>query len=81
MSRIYVGYTPQGTREVFKATQEPTRDTHGKFYDWVMGPFRTMRGAKYYRDYGKGNPHTTTVNDCERLAKYHATHKERQGIK
>lgn len=70
MKRIYVGYTPNGTREIFKSDTEPTRETHGKLYDWVMGPFVTMRGARFYCDYGAGNPHTTTVAACERLASF-----------
>lgn len=72
MGKIYVGYTPKGIYEVFRSTQEPTRETHGHLYDWCMGPFQTMRGANFYRDYGKGNPHTTTVSACEKLAKLYA---------
>lgn len=44
--KIYVG-VKDGIFEVFKSDQVPTRETHGELYSAVIGPFRTMRGARY----------------------------------
>lgn len=66
--RIYVGHT-QGTLQVFKSENEPTRESHGALYAAVIGPFRTMRGARFMAEHGRGNPHVQTVSDAERIAK------------
>lgn len=69
MSRIYVGLAPYtGRREVFRAASEPTEQSHGERFASVIGPFRTLRGAEFMRDYGRSNPHCQTVDDAERLA-------------
>jgi len=65
---IYVGLA-NGKREVFKSDNAPTYATHGAKYQAVIGEFKTMRGAKFMRDYGANNPHIQTVNDAEKLAK------------
>ena len=64
----YVGCLKSGKKEVFTAETKPTTDSHGHIYFAVIGPFRTMRGAKYMAD-GGDNPHCLTVYDAERLAK------------
>lgn len=43
----------------------------------VIGPFRTVRGAEFMRQYGEGNPHCQTVGDAERLAKQYAAQAEK----
>jgi len=69
--RIYLGLALDctGTRTVFKAEGEPTQESHGAQYGAVIGPFRTMRGARFMADYGRGNPHCVCVADAERLAR------------
>jgi len=66
--KIYLGYN-QGKREIFRAASIPTEATHGDKYAAVVGPFRTIRGARFMRDYGQGNPHCQCVADAERLGK------------
>jgi hypothetical protein len=69
-ARIYVGYTHNDKREVFKSEIEPTQQTHGDIYFAAWGPFRTMRGANFgASNMARNNPHTLTVSDCERIAK------------
>lgn len=67
-SRAYVG-VKNGKYQVFRSIFEPTRKSHGAKYTYVIGPFRTMRGAEYMAAYGRGNPHLQTVEDAERLSK------------
>lgn len=67
--RIYLGYKNGQAREIFKSDAMPTESTHGDKYAAVVGPFRTMRGARFMRDYGQGNPHCQCVSDAERLGK------------
>jgi hypothetical protein len=71
-TRIYVGfssYNPWSTREVFKSSHTPTQETHGDRYQWAMGPFRTMRGAKYMVDTTRRGAYTQHVDDAEENAK------------
>lgn len=74
--RNYVGVKVQTgkgiTYERFLAPQDPTHESHGDKYNLVMGPFRTKLGALCHVHYGHGNPHTTTVSDCERIAPQYA---------
>jgi len=56
-------------REVFTSAEEPTTESHGHLYHAVIGPFPTLRGARFMRDHGRGNPHCYTVADAERLAR------------
>ena len=68
--QIYIGFEPFEQRyRVFKSDIEPTTKSHGAFYSHVIGPFRTLRGAHFMIDYGRGNPHCQTVSDAEHLAK------------
>lgn len=70
--RIWLGLR-EGKREIFRAIETPTVETHGSVYDAVVGPFRTLRGARFMRDYGRGNPHCRCVADAERLGRKHLT--------
>lgn len=66
-SRPYVGLKA-GTREPFRAITTPTEISHPQ-YSAVIGPFRTMRGARFMATSGYANPHCVTVRDAERLAR------------
>jgi hypothetical protein len=67
-NKIWLGVS--GTnRVVFKYPTTPTQSTHELYYGYVIGPFKTMRGANYMAKYGVNNPHCTCVDDVERLAK------------
>lgn len=68
----YVGIRHDGTRELFRASSGPTEELYGSLYVYVVGPFRTVRGANFMRLYGKNNPHCQCVSDAERLAKKQA---------
>lgn len=70
--KIYVGIKEGGSRDVFRALDKPTFETHGKYYLATIGPFRTRRGAEFMRDYGRGNPHCVCVSDAEQLARKYA---------
>ncbi len=72
--KIYVGVKLSGRngrqiREVFKCEYEPTTETHGDRYIYVIGPFKTQRGAYYMARKGENNPLCQHVDDAERLAK------------
>jgi hypothetical protein len=65
----YVGIRADNLKyERFQSDGTPVRETHGDTYMAVIGPFRTIRGAKYMAQYGKGNPHLQHVNDAEHYA-------------
>jgi len=73
MKRYYIGVgstkiTGTEVRELFRSSSEPTEASHGRLYHYVVGPFRTKRGADFMRQYGHNNPHCVTVADAERLA-------------
>jgi len=68
-ARAYVGVRRDLRREVFKATKTPTRKQYGRRYAYVVGPFKTVRAARYMADYGANNPHCTCVAQAEWLAK------------
>lgn len=70
-AKIYVGITKDNRREVFKSAVEPTPEITSQ-YVACIGNFRTMRGAKFFADHGKGNPHLQCVADAERIAKQYA---------
>ena len=74
-TRPYVGIrADNGKREGFRFTvrDTPTQETHGHLYAAVIGPFRTVRGARFMVDHGANNPHLQTVWDAERIAKQEA---------
>jgi len=65
----YVGIiNGTGRREVFECTFVPTMETHGTLYAAVIGPFETMRGARFMAEHGAANPHVQCVADAERIA-------------
>ena len=66
---MYVGIAHTGTREVFKCSVIPTEKGVGDLYAAVIGPFKTLRGARFMRDQGGRNPHVQCVADAERIAK------------
>ena len=69
-TRQYVGIRiDNGLRERFEYVGTPVRETHGHLYAAVIGPFRTVRGARFMAEHGGGNPHLRHVNDAERIAK------------
>lgn len=57
---------------VFRCDTEPTAETHGREYAAVVGPFRTVRGAKTMLHYGNNNPHIQHVSDAERIGRKYA---------
>ena len=67
-TRPYVGILENGTYETFRSEKTPTQASHMQ-YNAVIGPFKTMRGAKYMAAYGKSNPHLQHVGDAEIAAK------------
>lgn len=71
MSQLYVGCKAGAGREVFRSNVTPTEESHGKMFAMVIGPFRTLRGARWMAHPIRGthNPHCVTVADAERLAK------------
>lgn len=68
MNNIYVGVKLNGRMEEFRSKETPREEDYPK-YNHVIGPFRTVRGARFMRDYGKDNPHCQTVSDAERLGR------------
>lgn len=55
-------------RTVFRHSGKIT-DGCGLPYNAIIGPFKTLRGARFMRDFGFNNPHLQTVEDAENLAK------------
>jgi hypothetical protein len=77
--RVYVGYKAEKVANVhytravlFRSPIPVTEGTHGKEYDYVVGPFRTARGGKALIWYGWNNPHCLSVTDAEKIAKDNA---------
>ncbi len=69
MKRIYIGYLDGLTFSApFKSATTPTSAEYPQ-YTAVVGPFRTMRGARFMQRYGIGNPHCQCVSQAEKLAK------------
>lgn len=80
-SKYYVA-TEKSTlkRVLLRLINPPTEESHGEWYMMVIGPFKTMRGAEFMRDYGQNNPHCQSVSDAERLAKQgHSGYAIRKG--
>lgn len=67
--RIYIGNIVNRKGEIFKSETRPTRDSHGDKYSYCLGPFKTMRAAKYYlNNGGSENPHLTYISQIENAA-------------
>jgi hypothetical protein len=69
--RVYVGMKADNWA-VFRSAITPTVESHGDVFNAVMGPFRTLRAARFTAKHGKGNPHIQTVADAERIARKYA---------
>ena len=71
--RYYIGRRKNcnkpGCYDVFRAAGHPTEVAYGTRYSFVIGPFRTRRGAGCMANYGWNNPHLQSVADAERLTK------------
>ena len=80
-ARSYVGIRRDFRREVFKATCTPTRKQYGRRYAYVVGPFDTMRGARFMADCGANNPHCTCVAQAEWLARQPAQNRSRRRLR
>lgn len=67
--RYYVGKCKRtGVMEMvygYDSKMDDTRDT----WVWLIGPFRTKRGARFMLEHGEFNPHCLCVADAERIAK------------
>jgi len=67
--KYYVGRMDQGKQEVFEAAEEPTQESHPKYWA-VVGPFDTRWGARVMESWGSyNNPHLQCVEDAERIAR------------
>lgn len=62
---IYVGFKRDGLFEVFRPFAPPTRETHGRIYSNVIGPFRTLQAARLMAEC-KG---IINVDEAERISK------------
>jgi hypothetical protein len=66
----YIGYNKETQSfKPFDSDSEPTNESHGSIFIYVIGPFKTRRAQKWSVLYGKNNPHFQHVNDAERLSK------------
>ena len=65
--RYYVGIS-YPSRIVFTSSVVPTEASHGRFFNAVIGAFRTKQGAIFMAKHGRNNPHCQTVADAERLS-------------
>jgi len=70
--KIWVGIRHDGEREVFRYYVTPVPQSRGGDYAACIGPFNTVRGAKWMARYGKNNPHCHTVGEAERIARLEA---------
>ena len=79
MKKYYVGIVPKTLRHrMFRANSTPTFATHGEAYVYVIGPFRTRRGADLMAKHGRNNPHCRCVDEAERLAERLAVYFDRE---
>ena len=75
-NRLYVGVKSDLNMERFRSKETPVRSSHGHLYAAVIGPFRTVAGAEYMVNFGKGNPHCQTVSQAERLGRINKAQSE-----
>jgi hypothetical protein len=66
---IYLGKQKQGDLVQFRSPIVPTKESHGRLYTAIIGPFKSKVGASYFARYGQNNPHIRTADDAERLAR------------
>jgi len=68
--RWYIGLDKAGTFRAFRSAYTPSPGKHGRRFAYVVGPFRTARGARWAERFGLGNPAFTHVDAAERIAKF-----------
>ena len=69
--RWYVG-VPAKAREGYRAFQcayVPSQRKQGRIFAYVIGPFRSKRGALWAEKFGFGNPAFYGVEAAERISK------------
>lgn len=69
VKKWYIGHQ-EGIRTPFRASETPTKASHGHLYGYATGPFRTKRAAIWGCQYGA---HWTTISEAEDAAKKEAT--------
>lgn len=69
--KTYVGKRHGTAAEVFSARTEPTIESHGDRYLAVIGPFKSIAGARIMVAHGGGNPHIQGTWDADKMAKSH----------
>lgn len=67
-AKNYIGYVHGKGFEKFLSKETPTPTSHGE-YIYVVGPFRTAKGARWAVNFGTNNTHFQTVSDAEKFAK------------
>jgi len=70
--RWYIGLDKSWSFRAFRSTYTPNPRKHGRKFAYVIGPFRTARGARWAERFGLGNPAFTHVDAAERIAKLQA---------
>ena len=70
--RWYIGVDKAGLYRAFRSAYRPSPAKHGRRYGYIIGPFRTERGARWAERFGMGNPYFTHVDAAERIARYAA---------
>lgn len=70
--RPYVGMV-RGALHFFESVEKPTEKTHGDRFVAVVGPFRTIRAARWAEKFGYMNPHFVCVEDAEVISKARAS--------
>lgn len=66
-TEYYVGLKQFNKTEVFRSAIEPTQESHGEFYNAIIGPFRTKAGA-YFMANNAFTSYCQTVSNAEELA-------------
>ncbi len=79
MRKLYLGWLTTGGQEIFRSENLPQIATHGDKYKFVVGPFRTLTGAKAMLHYGDNNPHMQCVSDAEKIGKKYKEELSRMG--
>lgn len=77
---FYVGQVENyGPLEVFEADKKPSFNELGKKYRWVIGPFTTESGARYYQN----NRHMCkgSIEDIEAMAQIDANRRKRDFVR
>lgn len=73
----YVGKLATGTRVPFSHNRVPTKQSHGRTYKFVEGPFKTRDGAHHFASvWNKGGQITQDMAE-EYVAMHHETHNSR----